>query len=198
MRLVIATRNNKKKEELLSLLGDLVKVITLDEIPGVPEVKEDGLSFAENAQKKAEQVAIATGEYVLADDSGLEVDALQGQPGIYSARFAGEAANDNQNNRKLLELMKEVPWEKRTARFRCVIAVANANNWLEMVEGVCEGRIGFEPRGEGGFGYDPLFIPEGYDQTFAELSAEVKNAISHRGRALKKAEVILKMIFSSP
>lgn len=198
MRLVIATRNNKKKEELLSLLGDLVKVVTLEEIPGVPEVKEDGLSFAENAQKKATQVAIATGEYVLADDSGLEVDALQGQPGIYSARFAGEAANDNQNNQKLLDLLKEVSWEKRTARFRCVIAVANADKWLEMVEGVCEGRIGFEPRGEGGFGYDPLFIPEGYDQTFAELSAEVKNAISHRGRALKKAEAILKMIFSSP
>ena len=167
------------------------EVLTLEDFPYLPEVIEDGETFADNAVKKAVAVAEATGELSLADDSGLEVDFLGGKPGVYSARFAGEPCDDHENNKKLLELLQGVPDEDRTARFRCVIAVAHPRGEVRLAEGVCEGKIAFYPRGEGGFGYDPLFIPTGYDKTFAEISPEEKNSISHRGKALQKARSIL-------
>lgn len=190
--LVIASRNEKKKQELLQIIGDLdLKVATLNEFPGAPEVKEDGLTFRDNAIKKAREVARFTGCLTLADDSGLEVDALGGSPGVYSARFAGEPTDDERNNRKLMEMLQGVPAHERTARFRCVIAIAFPNGRVETTEGICEGRISSIPGGQGGFGYDPLFVPDGFSQTFAELGPEVKNRISHRGKALQEASKLL-------
>lgn len=198
-RLAIATRNEKKKRELLQMLHDLpVELLTLNDFPDVPEVVEDGETFTENAIKKAAVVAGLTGEYTLADDSGLEVDAINGQPGVYSARFAGEQGNDELNNQKLIKLLENVPEEKRTARFRCVIAIVSPDGKAETAEGICEGKIILEPRGNEGFGYDPLFIPNGYDKTFAELSAEEKHKISHRGRALTEAQKIIKIWLQQP
>ncbi|MGI6549780.1 MAG: XTP/dITP diphosphatase [Syntrophomonadales bacterium] len=187
-RLVIASRNEKKKRELLQIIEGLeLDVVTLNEYPNAPEVEEDGLTFRENAIKKAREIAQFTGCVTLADDSGLEVDALGGRPGVYSARFAGEPSNDERNNQKLLEMLQGVPAPERGARFRCVIAIAFPDGRIETAEGTCEGQIGFTPGGLGGFGYDPLFIPDGFNQTFAELSPEVKNRISHRGKALQEA-----------
>lgn len=196
-KLLLATRNQKKKQELQQILNDLdVQIITLDELPALPEVVEDGATFAQNAIKKAVQTAAASGLPCLADDSGLVVDALKGQPGIYSARFAGEAADDLQNNRKLLKLMADVEAEKRTTRFVCVIALSDVTGKVKTAEGSCEGKIAFEPSGSGGFGYDPLFIPDGFNCTFAELSAEQKNLISHRGKALEKARPLIIELFT--
>ena len=190
--LVIASRNEKKKQELLQIIGDLdLKVATLNEFPGAPEVEEDGLTFRDNAIKKAREVARFTGCLTLADDSGLEVDALGGSPGVYSARFAGEPTDDERNNRKLMEMLRGVPAQERTARFRCVIAIAFPDDRVETTEGICEGRISITPGGQGGFGYDPLFVPDGFSQTFAELGPEVKNRISHRGKALQEVSKLL-------
>lgn len=195
--LLLATRNPKKKQELQEILNDLgIQVITLDEFPHLPEVEEDGKSFAENAVKKAETTALASGMPCLADDSGLMVDALDGQPGIYSARFAGENASDRQNNEKLLSMMQNIEDCQRTARFVCVIAVSDAQGNTRTVEGSCAGRIAFAPQGDGGFGYDPLFIPNGFDLSFAELRPEEKNLISHRGKALEMARLIITELFS--
>ena len=222
--LLIATRNTHKVEEIRVILGKDYHYLTLDDFPGAPEIIEDAATFAGNATKKAVELAqhlsrlssagkqspVTLPTYVLADDSGLEVDALGGAPGVHSARFAaldsGQAGNSSsaENNAKLLRALKDVPQEVRTARFRCALALtpvipgqtaANASpvclaNELELqtelFEGACEGRIGFKLRGEGGFGYDPLFFPAGYDQTFGELGEEVKNRLSHRARALEK------------
>jgi XTP/dITP diphosphohydrolase len=140
---------------------------------------------------------MAAGILSLADDSGLEVDALQGKPGVYSARFAGEHATDEENNAKLLKLMESVPDEKRTARFVSVIAICDPQGHVETVRGECKGTIARIPAGNGGFGYDPLFIPQGYEQTYAQLSAEEKNRISHRGVALAKAVPVLKAYFAA-
>jgi len=167
-------------------LPDL-EILGMDEFPDLPEVEEDLDTFKGNAAKKAETQAGLTGLWVLADDSGLEVDALDGEPGVYSARYAGEPADYAANNRKLLAELDGV--DDRAARFRCVIALAHPGIETQTVEGRCEGRIGFSPRGDNGFGYDPLFIPDGYDSTFAELDAEVKNSISHRAMALKAARL---------
>ncbi|NQU12457.1 non-canonical purine NTP pyrophosphatase, partial [bacterium] len=145
----------------------------------------------DNAVKKAVETARAAKMLALADDTGLEVDALNGQPGVRSARFAGDQASYHENNQKLLELMREMPREKRTARFRCVSVVADATGVVDVVEGICNGMIIDAERGGGGFGYDPLFVPDGQVKTFAELSLEVKNRISHRGKALQKTWAVL-------
>jgi XTP/dITP diphosphohydrolase len=227
--LLIATRNAHKVGEIRAILGEEFHYLTLNDVPNPPEVIEDAGTFAGNATRKAVALAKWLGEgpslqsnaagmrpgarrgqvYVLADDSGLEVDALNGAPGVHSARFAaldtGEPDNSPtaDNNAKLLRLLADVPLDQRTARFRCVLALTpvlrsdgkgaspacyadEAELQTELFEGACEGRIGLGPRGRGGFGYDPLFIPTGHEQTFGELGEEVKNALSHRAKALAK------------
>ena len=223
--LLIATRNAHKVGEIRAILGSQFQFLTLNDFPNAPKVVEDADTFAGNAAKKAVELAKwlvekhrtsniehRTSNFVLADDSGLEVNALNGAPGVHSARFAaldrsadgGSSAGntpDADNNAKLLRLLKDVPPEKRTARFHCVIAlvgvpeekiesaspVCYADEFEpQTFDGVCEGRLIFEPCGKNGFGYDPLFVPDGFEQTFAELGDEVKNRISHRSKALEK------------
>ena len=223
--LLIATRNLHKVGEIRTLLGDNFRCLTLQDFPAAPEVIEDAHTFAGNATKKAVELAEWLNiqhstsnlqhpkpDGILADDSGLEVDALNGAPGVYSARFAALDRNDNSpdanNNAKLLRLLKDVPLEKRTARFRCVLALVpvifeNSENTspicyasefemqTRLFEGTCEGRILFSARGGGGFGYDPLFVPDGFEMSFAELGGPVKNRLSHRAHALQKLKVAL-------
>jgi XTP/dITP diphosphohydrolase len=187
MKLVIATRNKHKLEEIRSILSvPGLEIVSALDYPEVPDVVEDGTTFEANAIKKAVTLAKATGLWALADDSGLEVDALGGKPGVYSARYAGEPASYPANNSKLLKNLETV--KNRRARFRCVIALAGPDGEVRTVDGRCEGTIGFEERGDRGFGYDPLFIPDGHTRTFAELDSEAKHAISHRGRALRTAQ----------
>jgi len=187
LRLVAATTNPGKLREIESILAPLrLEIVPVSTYPGLPEIEEDGTTFEENAVKKARLTAETTGEAALADDSGLEVDHLAGAPGVYSARFAGEPKSDAANNAKLLKLLEGVPWEKRAARFRCVIAVAVPGGPMLTAEGTCEGYILYELRGAGGFGYDPLFFVPEFGKTFAELPPEVKNRISHRGAALRE------------
>ena len=224
--LLIASRNAHKALEIRAVLGERFHYLTLQNFPNAPETVEDADTFAGNATKKAVELARWLARrpeadrgarnaelYVLADDSGLEVDALNGAPGVHSARFAAvegkgdrsfaaaENTADAANNAKLLRLLTDVPPPKRTARFRCVLALtpmpqpaakgaspvcyADETEWqTELFEGVCLGRIGFAPRGQGGFGYDPLFIPDGCEQSFAQLGPEAKNKLSHRAKAL--------------
>jgi XTP/dITP diphosphohydrolase len=221
--LLIATRNAHKAQEIRAILGEDLRYLTLDDFRGAPAIVEDAPTFAGNATKKATELAkwlsasgirnpasgITPPAFVLADDSGLEVDALGGAPGVHSARFAAldssAAGNtaDSENNAKLLGLLKDVPLDRRTARFRCMIAltplirdkiesaspVCYADEFemqTELFEGACEGRVGLAPRGQAGFGYDPLFLPDGFSQTFAELAGETKNRLSHRALALAK------------
>ncbi len=185
MKAVIATRNKGKIKELKELLSDFgLDILPLDHFPQVGEIVEDGDTFFENAMKKAKTVSEKTGLMAIADDSGLEVDALKGAPGVYSARYAGEGATDEQNYLKLLDEMKDVPEEKRGAQFRCVMVAYRPDGRWVSAEGVCRGRITYSPRGEKGFGYDPVFVPEGDTRTMAELTREEKNKISHRGKAL--------------
>ena len=235
--LLIATRNAHKVGEIRAILGAQFQFLTLNDFPAAPKVVEDAPTFAGNATKKAVELAgwlvekhstfniqHSTPNFVLADDSGLEVDALNGAPGVHSARFAAmdsaKSGNtpDADNNAKLLRLLKYLPLEKRAARFRCAIALvavpagktevapdvperregSSPVCYAEEMEpqtfdGACEGRIIFEPRGENGFGYDPLFVPAGFEQTFAELGEGVKNQLSHRAKALEK----LKMFFTA-
>lgn len=223
LTLFLATRNRHKVSELQSLLGDTVRCLDLSHAPGAPDAVEDANTFAGNAMKKSLTLArwLATQSpeqipalkepnlAVLADDSGLEVDALNGAPGVHSARFAaldsGQPGNskDADNNAKLLGLLANVPAEKRTARFRCVLALSpiirtethtaspvcaadEAEVQTEVFDGACEGHIILTPSGAGGFGYDPLFVPAGYEKSFAELGEEIKNTISHRANALTK------------
>jgi XTP/dITP diphosphohydrolase len=219
--LLIATRNAHKTQEIRQILGEGFAYATLDDCPGAPAIIEDEVTFEGNARKKSEGLARWfagnlsrmrkvsgpwTGRaFVLADDSGLEVDALEGQPGVHSARFAAEDTHsgnspDAANNAKLLRLLAHVPAELRTARFRCVIALTELGFTPDGIAvlgatcfatGICEGRIGFEPSGKGGFGYDPLFIPNGHTTTFAELGESVKNTLSHRARALERLRTLL-------
>jgi len=192
LKLVLATRNKGKIREITEILAPHgFEVLSMDEFPDIVEAEEDGETFKENAVKKASAVCEQTGLMALADDSGLEVDCLGGFPGVFSSRFAGEGKNDEANNKKLLELLKDVPAENRTARFVCVAAVAAPDCFVYTAEGYCEGIIAEEPRGEGGFGYDPLFYLPEYGKTFAELDPEIKNRISHRARALAGALDIL-------
>lgn len=186
MKLLIATHNPKKLKEIKAIFAipglDLVSAL---DFPDVPEVVEDGLTFQENAAKKAATLARATGLWALADDSGLEVDALNGAPGVHSARYAGEPVKYAANNKKLLAALQGEP--NRRARFRCVIALSDPQGNVRQVDGTCEGVITEALRGRKGFGYDPLFLPEGHSTTFAEMEDVEKNRISHRGRALAKA-----------
>ena len=192
-RIVIATRNKKKKEELEKILKDFkIKVLNLADLKiNVPHVIEDGKTFRQNAIKKALTFSRYINELILADDSGIMVDALDGKPGVRSARFARIKATDKENNEKLLKLMKNVPVEKRQATFISVIAIAERGHLLGVAEGLCKGAIGFESRGKNGFGYDPLFTPSGKTLNFAQLAPSRKNKISHRARALKKAKIII-------
>jgi len=185
--LVIGTRNRKKGAELAGLLEPLgFTVATLDDFPAAIDVVEDGDTFAGNARLKASQQAAHLGRWVLADDSGLEVDALNGAPGVYSARFAGEGATDDANNRLLLEKLADTPLQKRTARYVCHVAVADPTGQIRaQSEDYCCGRICFEPAGTNGFGYDPLFELIEYHRTFGELGPRTKQALSHRSRALR-------------
>ena len=186
MDIVLATRNRNKAEELKRITeGMPVSVFTLDDFPGCPETEEDGATFEANAIKKALAVARYTGKPALADDSGLEVYALGGAPGIYSARYAGAGANDGQNTGKLLSEMRSLVQNKRGARFVCCIALAFPDGNTYTFYGYAEGSIGTEQRGVQGFGYDPVFYPEGCNRTFAEMDEKEKDALSHRGKALQ-------------
>ncbi|MBI4531021.1 MAG: RdgB/HAM1 family non-canonical purine NTP pyrophosphatase [Candidatus Latescibacteria bacterium] len=198
MKFVAATQNLGKFSEIAAILSNTVEVISLT-VPVCTD--EDGHTFLENAVKKARAVVMATGLPAIADDSGLEVDALDGAPGVYSARFAGEGASDAERIAKLLGLMHGIPDPQRTARFRCVVAIVFPTGRVITAEGICEGCIAHQPRGENGFGYDPVFVvPELGGRTFAELDPEVKNRISHRARALEtlKKEVASSLLFSLP
>ena len=196
-RLVVATRNRGKLAEIRALLADVpVTVVGLDELdPSPPEVEEDADTFAGNAAKKAREVALATGLPTLSDDSGLEVDALGGAPGVRSARFSGEAATDARNNQMLLALLADVPPERRQARFRCAVALADPagplSDRLIAAEGACEGVVLEAPRGDGGFGYDPLFYCPELGMTFAEAGIGPKSGVSHRARALARLRPLL-------
>jgi XTP/dITP diphosphohydrolase len=198
--LLIATRNAHKTAEIRQILGGNFCLRTLDDFPNAPAVVEDADTFAGNASKKAQSLARwlpsnpSSGQfYILADDSGLEVDALGGAPGVHSARFAAAGIDgvsnspDTANNAKLLRLLEGIAPEKRTARFRCVLAlIAAAGGQPVLFEGACQGRIALSSAGSGGFGYDPLFVPEGHNRSLAELGEDVKNTLSHRARALEK------------
>lgn len=190
--LVIATRNPGKLRELQRILDDLpFEQRSLRDYPKVPSLPEDGSTYVENALSKALTVARLTGEIALADDSGIEVDYLDGGPGVHSARFLGDDAGDEERNREIISRMKSVPAESRTARYRAVVAVALPDGTAHTFEGICEGMVMLEPRGEAGFGYDPIFYVPDLDRTMAELSAEEKDRISHRGAALRKARDFL-------
>jgi XTP/dITP diphosphohydrolase len=206
--IVIATRNAHKVGEIRAILGGAFQILTLNDFPDPPKVVEDADTFAGNATKKAVELARwlavnfpptrrSSPLFVLADDSGLEVDALDGAPGVHSARFAAldsaKSGNtpDADNNAKLLQMLKDVPFEKRRARFHCVIALVAIDSQSairnpQLFDGACEGRIGFAPQGKNGFGYDPLFMPVGFEQSFAELGEDVKNKLSHRAKALEE------------
>lgn len=187
MELLIATRNRGKLKEIQQLLkGRDIVVKGLEAYDGLPEVVEDGDTFEANARKKAATMARLTGRMALADDSGLKVRALGGKPGIFSARYAGEKATDADNNRKLLNDMEDVPVGQRQAAFHCVMALCSPSGDCRLFEGRLDGEILLQPRGEGGFGYDPLFMVPSYGCALAELPLDVKNRISHRGLALKK------------
>ncbi len=187
-KIVLASRNRKKIRELETLLSDLsskVQVLSLDDIGYTEEIIENGDTFSENSRIKA-SVPARLGYIGIADDSGLEVDALDGAPGVYSARFSGEGATDEKNNAKLLSLLSGVPDENRTARFRTVVTCAFPDGTDFQVDGVCEGVILHAPDGDGGFGYDPLFHYAPLNKSFAALTADEKNAVSHRGKAMRE------------
>lgn len=185
-RFVIATKNRGKLKEIEEILEGLpFAVVSMEGVGITKDVEECGNSFEENAFIKAQEVYEACGEMVMADDSGLEVDYLDGAPGIYSSRFAGEGANDTDRNNKLLSLLKDVPFEKRKARFVCVIVVILSKQEYFTVKGTAEGYIGFEPKGDNGFGYDPLFFVPEYNMTSAQMKPSKKHEISHRGKALR-------------
>lgn len=185
--LVVATKNKGKIEEIKKVMSGMpFEVVSMGDIGINIEVNEDGTTFEENSMKKAQEICKVSNSIVLADDSGIEVDYLDGAPGIYSARFGGSEATDNDRNEKLLNMLKDVPFDKRTARFVCAIAIAFPDGRSFVVRDTCEGFIGFECKGSNGFGYDPLFYVKQYEMTMAELEMDVKNKISHRAKALNK------------
>jgi len=187
--ILVATHNSKKRRELKALLKEFkgINVMNLDDLDIMPPIiVEDGRTFRQNAVKKAVTISRFFDGLVLADDSGLEVDALHGKPGVRSARFARKKATDAENNVKLRKLLAKVPKKKRQARFVCHVAYAREGILLGSFEGIVEGKVLSNPRGSNGFGYDPLFVPKGYEKTFAEMAPSYKNRISHRARALRK------------
>jgi XTP/dITP diphosphohydrolase len=193
MRLLVATHNQGKKREFQQLLAPLDTTIGFPDDLGIHlDVREDGTTYAENAYKKAEGYARASGLPTLADDSGLEVDALGGAPGIHSARYA--PGSDSDRVATLLSQLRGVPWEQRTARFRCVVVIVTPWDEVHRAEGVCEGIIAFEPAGAAGFGYDPIFYLPEYGRTMAQLTPQQKNRISHRARAVQAAFPTLKQL----
>jgi len=191
--LIVASRNKGKVKEIIELLAGLpLKVSSLLDYPDLPEVEEDGKTYTANAYKKAITIAKLLGKMAMADDSGIEVKALKWAPGIYSARFAGKGAGEKACNQKLFQMLEHVPMSKRQARYRCVIALADAKgNELGSVQGTCSGLISQEECGSNGFGFDPLFIVPRYDKTFGELDPSIKAKISHRARALVKFRRLL-------
>ena len=182
--LLVSTRNAHKVGEIRAILGPAFDVRDLSTTPPFPEVEETGNTFEDNATLKAVAASLLVGEWVVADDSGLEVDALHGAPGVLSARFAGTPSNDAANNALLLKKLAAIRGKARSARFRCVIVLARHGRKLAVFAGTVEGQIIPTPRGSSGFGYDPLFVPNGFCQSFAELSPEIKNTLSHRAHAL--------------
>jgi XTP/dITP diphosphohydrolase len=187
MTIVLATRNKKKVEEIKRIFtGKEIRFLMLDAFPDCPDIEEDGKTFRANAVKKAVHVASFTNCPAVADDSGLEVFALGGAPGVFSARYAGVGADDKKNVRKLLAEMKNLEKEQRQARFVCCIALALPDRRCRTFTGYARGNIGNRPRGSNGFGYDPLFYPDGHGQTFAEMTDAEKDFLSHRGKALRK------------
>ena len=197
MRILVATMNAGKLREYERLLAGVpgLELETMASLAEPIEVVEDRDTFHGNALKKATEIAKVAGVICLADDSGLEVDFLGGRPGVYSARYAGEGASDDQNNAKLLDVLRDTADSQRVARFRCAIAVVDpTGRELAAADGTCEGRIAREPRGAHGFGYDPLFVPDGYTETMAELGPETKNRISHRAEAAAKLVPLLQQL----
>ena len=198
-KIIVSSSNKHKIDEIKKILNGLdVEVLSKDEV-GLKDfdVEEDKDTLEGNSIKKAKELSDRINGIIIADDTGLFVDALDGAPGVYSARFAGENATYIDNNNKLLNQLKNVPLEDRTAQFRTVIALVLEDKSIKTVVGTCSGKIGFEPKGENGFGYDPLFIVDGYDKTFAELGEDIKNKISHRANALLKLREVLERVIIS-
>lgn len=192
-KVIFATGNQGKMKEIREILGDLdIELLSLKDAGIHADIVEDGKTFEENAQIKARTICNLTGEIVLADDSGLEIDYLNKEPGIYSARYMGEDTSYHIKNEKLIERLEGVPDEKRTARFVCAIAAAFPDGTMKTVRATMEGRIGYKESGENGFGYDPIFYLPEYGCTSAELSMEEKNKISHRGKALRAIKDVLR------
>lgn len=193
MIIVAATGNQHKIQEISAILAPFKMQVISRAEAGVPdiEIEEDGLTFEENSRKKAVEIMKLSGKIAIADDSGLEVEVLNGEPGVYSARYAGEGATDQRNNEKLLDLLKDVPDEKRAASFVSVVTMVFPDGKVLVARGECRGHILRAPRGSNGFGYDPLFVPNGHDKTFAELSSVEKNKISHRANALLMLRTLL-------
>lgn len=196
--LIVASRNKGKVREIKELLANLpFKVTSLLEYPQIPEIIEDGKTYRANALKKAREVARATGKMAMADDSGIEVRALGGAPGIYSSRFAGQGASEKARNKKLFAMLKGVPMPKRQARYRCVIALVDAKGReLGVVQGTCSGYVTTRDIGKNGFGFDPLFFLKRYNKTFGQLPPSLKAKISHRARALKKFRLLLRQVIA--
>jgi XTP/dITP diphosphohydrolase len=196
--LVLGTRNAKKRQEIEEILGDLgLELHDLSQYPGAPDVVEDGATFEANARKKASQTALAVGQWVLGEDSGLVVPGLNGRPGVYSARYAGKQGDDAANNARLLAELAPLPPDRRAAYYVCTAALADPKGEVHaVVEGRCHGTIIAEHRGQGGFGYDPLFLIPEYHKTFGKLSARVKHALSHRARALAKLRPALRELLA--
>ncbi|MDD5166606.1 MAG: RdgB/HAM1 family non-canonical purine NTP pyrophosphatase [Candidatus Omnitrophica bacterium] len=192
MELVVATKNKKKLGEIKDILkGQGLKIFSLADYQKAPRIIENGKTFKENAVKKAVRIACFTRKLALGEDSGICVDALRGRPGVYSSRFSGRNKSDIQNNLKLLKSLEGFPLKKRKAYYACAVALADSNGLVAVVEGRCSGVIGFAPKGNSGFGYDPLFIIPKYKKTFAQLGLRIKHKMSHRYHALRKAKKVI-------
>ena len=198
VRIVLATGNPHKLREVREIMGTHFDIVGTDTLEGYYEPEETGLTFTENAEIKALAASARTTDWVLADDSGLEVDALDGEPGVHSARYAGAQGDHEANIRLLLQNLEGVPASKRTARFCCVLALAKNGNVRLHCKGKVGGRIAFEPGGKNGFGYDPVFVPDGFSKTFAELDSATKHSMSHRGRALEAFAIQFPSILRLP